>query len=309
MTADAFNNQMTFVTNYLLGSGSFNHFERLAAIIYTDNVIANATFGSFQTHDDLFNFINNIQQNVDVNTPKITPALNFASNYINATSTTVTILFTSSADPADISTANSSAQRLRTAGRFSVVTIGDQVFNTITTTNFADYVISWTSGSIPTNWETYFKVAFMCNPLPMTTMSPIPTAFSQTIPVFATTINPDIYSTYSTTLPPGSTVSIANGNLSTTFANNYSITPPNNIPTTPSPIIDCTPPLTNLTAIYCNLTSGNATIDNETVVSIAQDTKEALTPKTATGLDMFQVSVILDALAKVPSLSEEVFNK
>jgi hypothetical protein len=61
------------VTNYLLGSGSFNHFERLAVIIYTDSVIANASFGSFQTHDDLFNFINNTQQNVNVNTPKITP--------------------------------------------------------------------------------------------------------------------------------------------------------------------------------------------------------------------------------------------
>ena len=89
-------------------------------------------------------------------------ALNLASTYINTTSTTVTILFTSSADPADISTANSSAQKLRTAGRFSVVTIGDNVFNPITTTNFADYVISWTSGSMPTNWIAQFQIAFMC---------------------------------------------------------------------------------------------------------------------------------------------------
>uniref|UniRef100_A0A914CQ71 C-type lectin domain-containing protein n=1 Tax=Acrobeloides nanus TaxID=290746 RepID=A0A914CQ71_9BILA len=50
----------------------------------------------------------------------------------------------------------------------------------------------------------------------------------------------------------------------------------------------------------------NATINNETAVSIAQNTKEALTPKTATSLDVFQVSVILEALAKVPSLSEEI---
>ena len=68
-----FKNQKTFVRNHLLVNGSFDHYKRLAIIIYTDNVIANASFGSFQTLADLFNYIDNIKQNTNVNHPKITP--------------------------------------------------------------------------------------------------------------------------------------------------------------------------------------------------------------------------------------------
>uniref|UniRef100_A0A914E3L3 Uncharacterized protein n=1 Tax=Acrobeloides nanus TaxID=290746 RepID=A0A914E3L3_9BILA len=140
---------------------------------------------------------------------------------------------------------------------------------------------------------------------PTTTSSPTTTVkTSQDTTATTSTVHPSQKPT--TTLPPESTLSTTNGNLSTTSANNYSTTPPNNISTTPS-IIDCTNPLTNLTNIYCNVTSGNVTVNNETAASIAQNTKEALTPKNATGLDVFQVSVILDILAKVPFLPEEGF--
>ena len=68
-----FKDQKTFVRNHLLVNGSFDHYERLAVIIYTDNVIANASFGSFQTLADIFSYIDNIKQNTNVNHPKITP--------------------------------------------------------------------------------------------------------------------------------------------------------------------------------------------------------------------------------------------
>src|SRR5262245_9080301 len=73
-----------------------------------------------------------------------------------------TILFTSTARADDIGLAMPFAQTLRQDGRFTVVTIGDNVFDAITNSNFSDFIINWTRGAFPPNYQTNFPIAYMC---------------------------------------------------------------------------------------------------------------------------------------------------